>query len=177
MMPLLTATLSAQRGARRRRGAMMIWFILIALPLMFFALSMATEVSKTLIVNRQVRHAAESSAVAGAFQFRSNGVNDFTADGSLDVSAARNAASQTFTAARNAGAVRGADIQNVTVIATATDVVVNVRYEIEGNRLLAWLSGDEIGVINISERAVVCVPGVTSNSTGGNCQRPDTNIG
>lgn len=175
-------TLTRQGPTRTRRGAMLVWFVLIAVPMLFFSISLSTEISQTLIVNRKVQFTAESAAVAGAFQFRYSGADDFSVDGRLDRGRAGSVARQTFNAGVAAGSTRGAHIVNSWPEVTDHQVRYVVQFEHTNQRVTRWLSrwlGNEqqLGVVTIRETAVVCRPGTTSGPTGGNCQRPNTNLG
>jgi hypothetical protein len=154
---------------------MLIWFVLFALPVLFFGLSLATEVSSMLIINRRVRLSAESAAVAGAFSFRQAGPDDMTVDGTLDEPQAQAIARATFDAARNAGAVKGAEIDFVAVSTSPTRVEVRVTYRFEDTPILDFLGANGVGQVSITEVAEVCIPGDASGPTGGACQRPDVN--
>ena len=170
----MSRTVLVRNGAsRHRRGAMLIWFVLVVLPILFFAMALSTEVSTTLIANRSVRLSAESAAVAGAHQF-----NVAAGDGRLNTVLAERAAFETFSEAYSADAVRGVELVSHRARATTTWVEYTVTYRMENARLLNWLGSDGVGLVTITERAEICRVGDASTAaadTGNVCQRPETN--
>lgn len=147
--------------ARKRRGVFFIWFALIGLPAMLFGLTLSADVSSVINVNRQIRLAAESAAVAGSFQFERSG------SGRLDQGQASAVAYETFQEAIRVGAITRARVSSHGAVTTATEVSYRVSYQIQGLLALRWFAPAGVAPITIVEKAEVC-------PSGSYCGRPDT---
>lgn len=184
--------LTARR--RGRRGAAMLWFLLIALPILLLSAGLATEVTRVIIANRQVSNATEAAAVAGAQQFRYVDITPcayqpcrrYTLD--LDVPRAQLYAA--YTILNGAKKDDGFNtMSSATQISVSTpqvlpfggvqQVSVSTSYTVKGLVFLtaaARLLGDtapNVGRYTVTRTATVCASSKpVANSTNGFCTRP-----
>lgn len=153
----------------RRRGVGFLWFSLVALPFIFFAMTLSMDVTRLYLGARQVSNAADAAALAGAYQFVDAGIGR----AELNIPLAQDAARDTLRASIDAGVTRSVVVTSVRVAATDTAVAVSVDYDV---RPISPLSAIFTGLIldgssTITRTAEVCIPGVTY-ATGGLCVRP-----
>jgi hypothetical protein len=175
VIDMTQGTLLRAKPARRRRAVTTLYFIMVALPFMFTGFTLAVDISSMVTLNRSVRLAAETAAVAGSFQYNQNG------DGTLNQAAAVAAARDTFQQALAVGAVSSRiprDSISYDVQVSATSVKFNISsYTIKGFLSLDYfingLSPTKNGVqfTNVSETATICSAGVSRTYY---CGRPGT---
>lgn len=172
---MTTLRTSNNRPRRTRRAVTTLYFIMVALPFMFVGFTLAVDVSSMVTLNRSIRLAAETAAVAGSFQYNQNG------DGQLDSAAAVAAARATFDQALSVGAV-SSRIPRDSIVYQAQVVNNSVRFTIVSYRMEGFLMLDyfldgtspmQDGVVftGISETAQVCTAGVSRTYY---CGRPGT---
>lgn len=165
----------SSRISRTRRAVTTLYFIMVSLPFIFVGFTLAIDISSMVTLNRSVRLAAETAAVAGSFQYSQNG------DGTLDQAAAVAAARATFENALTVGAVSSriprdsityqAQVSSNSVRFTVTS------YKIEGFLMLDYfLDGTSptrggVRFSGVSETASVCAAGVSRTYY---CGRPGT---
>lgn len=151
----------------RRRGVGFLFFTLVAIPVIFFAMYVAFDASRYFYVGREVRNAAEAAALAGSYQFTYGGTT-------LVRDAARNAARDTVNQALSAGAMRGATQVQPQIAVGEDSVTVTIDYQVAEvtpfGRLFNAAAPDLIS-FSVTEVAYVCIPGLTP-TTDGYCTRP-----
>lgn len=166
------------RRARRdrRRAAALLWFLIVALPLMYLGMALAVDVARIVMVSGQAANVAEASAVAGAFQFR-------TGTATLDRTAARNVGMTLAQLSYSGGNVNGslASVPDVRVLSNSYGterVTVTVRTSVDTvllGTVLNLLSGDPGATtitLSATRSADVCIPN-RYTPTAGYCARPD----
>lgn len=162
------AALLQRRGKRARRAAMTVWFFLLGVPTILFSLALSVDVSRMIVANRSVKLAAESAAVGAAFQF------DESQNGQLDAGLARDDAYATLLRAEELGALKNVVIKERYAVADGGSVSLTVVWQLRRPLVIKYFLGRD-GVVggDVTARAFVCVPGVTTAPTRGNCARPD----
>lgn len=131
--------LTRPRGRlRRARGAVMLYFVLIALPLCMLGFSMVGDFASSIVAHRQVSNAAESAALAGAYQFQ---------PGTMEVNPgdAVSAALDLYNTANAENVTRMATDEHpkVTVEDDNTTVVVTVDYRVPWLGFAKWFGAGE----------------------------------
>ena len=169
--------------SRSRRAVGFIWFLIVALPILFFGAALAVDTSNTIVANRQVRLAAESAAVGAAWQIKADAATHTI---SIDAIAANTVANQTFTQAVSAGSLKKVSvISTVVSINTKSNpqtVTVRVTYRVNEDIFYSLL-GTAPPNYSTHASAFLCRPdqatsgvggGSLSGTTGGHCVRPGT---
>jgi Flp pilus assembly protein TadG len=159
--------LSSQSRNRSRKGAVMLWFVLIQLPVLFFALGMTVDFTRIYIAHRQVANASQAAAQAGAQQISPT----LSAAGTpvLNQPAAQSVAIDTINRAEGANAIRTASSNPlVTVTTTATTITVKMTYQ-PSNLMFANIFSTP--TTTVTSTAFICVPG-QSGATQGYCATP-----
>lgn len=163
---------------RATRGVAFMWTILIAMPLMFFGLSMAVDFTRVILAGREMRTATHAAALAGAYQFQPGRAE-------LDRAAARFAARETMcvsqqfgvknaVAASAGGSPCGPGFSSVSMtmtFPTASTMQVTTRYRVDGLLLLKYFDGED-SEYSVTRTAAVCDPRDSSGPTAGYCVRP-----
>lgn len=151
-------------GQRRRRGVGFVWFLLVGMPVLLFAVAMAADMSRLYVASRQAGLVAEASAVAGAFE-------QTPGHATIDPGRAYSAAMDTVVANRSAGAMSaGVMTGPAQVVSTSHSVTVTVNYRVDG-LVVAQFFGATPHALAATRTADVCVPGAYL-PTGGSCTRP-----
>jgi Flp pilus assembly protein TadG len=167
------------RGGRHqaRRGGALLFFLLVALPLVVFGSVLAVDVTRVVMTQRQMSNATEAAARAGAQQFQANSRH---LDIGRSVTTARSALSRSETIRATSATI---DHSRVTVQVTnnpygSQRVTVHAPYQVDGlvfTPLLSLLLGQGVGVghmeLTATRLADVCVPGEYL-PTAGSCTRP-----
>lgn len=161
------------------RGIAFLWTILIALPLMFFGLAMAVDITRVVMAGREMSTATHASALAAAYQFN-------TGAATIHPTRARQAAVETMCVAVEHGAIKnavpartgttpcvfggGPVAVNVTLVSPQV-VQVSARYRVDNLLLLSYF---DYGTVDqeVTRTAAVCDPRDRSGPTGGYCTRP-----
>lgn len=195
-IPNSTKTVLTLRGGGRlpNRAATLLFFLIIALPLLFFSAGLAVDATKIIVAARQTSNAAEASAVAGAQQFTeipapqgscgtTSKCSYYTL--SLDKTSARSVSLAAVTKALAVRAIKNADATGVVIsnnIYGTERVAVTIKYSVPNlvflpviNALLGGGSSSKNSVVLVVTRyADVCQS--TSNAeyvpTAGFCTRP-----
>jgi hypothetical protein len=148
------------------------FFVLVALPILMFAMAWGIDATRVFIAQRQAARAAEAAAVAGAFQFKTNSVE-------LNGAEARKAVEESVKEWEEFGALKmlsNLEIDEVTISpynGRPQTVTVKLKYNI-GGMLFAGFFAQRDGVdADVVRSATVCVPGDTAGVTQGFCKRPD----
>jgi len=160
---------SARRGLltlnrpRHRKGAMLLWFVLVQIPVMFFVLGMTVDFTRLYVAHRQAVNLAQAAAQAGSQQIALNST-------SLNQSAAVAAADGTWTFANTVNAApllnSGA---NMGVTATQQTVTVTITYTVKG---LIGFGVFPTSKTTVTASAFVCLPGQSTGPTSGYCATP-----
>ena len=162
--------LRTARSARRRRGVGYIWFCLVGLPFIFFAGGMGVDVSRSIVVHREVYLAAESAALAGSWQI--------SVGGQLDANQAAQVANDTFSQEEHPSAdPAGSSISGATITGTSTTVsgdtvTYTVRYQLNQLVFADLFGAFSSHTYKVSASAFVCSALNSSGPTQGNCVRP-----
>lgn len=169
-----------ERGVARRstRGVAFMWTILVAMPLMFFGLSMAVDFTRIIMAGREMRTATHAAALAGAYQFTPG-------KATLNAVAANDAAVETMCVTVDQGAIKnavpgdsvvtpcssGQAVSVTTKLLTTSTIQVTARYRVDDLLLVKYFDyGQQEHVV--SRTAAVCDPSDTSGPTNGFCTRP-----
>lgn len=154
----------------------MLFFVMIALPMLLLGSTLAGDITYMVKTNREVSNATEAAAVAGAFQFQPGstllvrtGANSY------------NAAAQRLIAEAESNGSVSVDIDATVDIEVnpygGERVIVTSTYTLRPfgfyAALEAFFGGDDAGgrTYTVVRTADVCIPGVYS-PTGGACARP-----
>lgn len=155
----------------------MLFFVMVALPLLLVGGMLAGDISFMVKTNREVSNATEAAAVAGAFQFQGGSTL-------LDRNRSRAAAQSLMARAEANGSVRVATDVNVDFEVNpygSERVIVTTTYTLRPYGFYAALdaffgTGDDgARTYTVVRTADVCIPGVAGYTpTGGSCTRPTT---
>ena len=164
---------------RRGRGAAMLWFILVALPMLAFGSALAVDISRLIVSAREASNATEAAAVAGAQQYQPNTFR-------LDPGKVAPKVGESLAQSVSSGAMRS-PVTSVTAVVTDNGygpvgrgtqrVTVTTRYVVDDLVFLPLLGLMTGGSYNNSQElqmtrsADVCLPG-QYGPTGGSCTRP-----
>ncbi|MGZ4639142.1 MAG: pilus assembly protein TadG-related protein [Actinomycetes bacterium] len=189
-VPGARGTLSRGRW-RSARGAGFIWFTLIALPFAMLSLALSTDFTRSVMVGHQMRNVADAAAVAAAWQIQPGTAvldEDRATAAALDtvcaytgqvagVEASPEHVTETDGCAHGMSADVVFDDENDPSNGYGTgyrSVTVTVYYSIPNLIFPAYFGGFDNAFSDVmaQKTAVVCIPGDTSNFTGGNCVRP-----
>lgn len=167
-------------GSLRRsaRGVAFLWTIVIAMPLMFFGLSMAVDFTRIILANREVSAATYAAALAGAYEFNSG-------QDTINLTRASAAARETLCVSFQQGAVKdavpgeraraacagGGSIAASVRLPTESSVEVTSSYRVDGLLLMKYFGYSEEDTV-IRRTAAVCNPSDPSGPTAGYCTRP-----
>lgn len=156
---------------RRRRGVGLLFFALVTLPVAMLCLTLSVDFTRMFLAARQVTSAAESAALAGAYQ---------TTPGTstLDESLAESIAEETFTVAGDSGVYHLASNSEPEITATTSRVTVAVTYDVAGLLFAGWFMDGNSETFNIERHADVCVPATSGTvdaplGSPGYCTRPE----
>jgi Flp pilus assembly protein TadG len=162
---------SGASGRRRvsRRGATLIFFMLVMIPFSFFSLAMAADLTRVVDANRQASYVAINSAIAGSIQYQPRVA-------ALATGAATTAARDTATTSFTNNVMRHAKEPQATVSIVSSggrprQVQVTVRYKIRQLLILQYFVGGNDAVFSVTRRAEICQSGA-SPTTAGFCSRP-----
>lgn len=156
-----------------KRGAVLLLFVMFAFPIIWFAGTLAVDVTHILIAQRQAAALAEAGAVAGATSWDNSGTVR------LDVAKATSVALETVTLSKQYGAAAQVKLTNTTVSVsnspTSPTVEVTVSYNVDNlvflpvvDRLLNTRNVQG----SVTRAANVCVPGANTHTYSGICERP-----
>lgn len=154
----------------------MLFFVMIALPLLLLGSMLAGDVTYIVKTHREVSNATEAAAVAGAFQFQP-GSTLLVRTGSDSYSAAAHRLLERAQENRTVNVDIEADVDIEVNPYGGERVIVTSTYTLRPYgfyaALNAFFGGDDNGVrtYTVVRTADVCIPGVYS-PTGGSCTRP-----
>lgn len=151
---------------RAGRAVGYIWFVVVAMPVFFFAAGMAVDVSHEIVVHREVVLAAQAAADAGAWQIGT--------DGSLDTQKAYDAANNLLSEEQNSqyNSVPGASVSNSQITVDNNVVTVSVTYTLNDLIFTPFFGIDGNNAFTVTTSSFVCDSTDTSGPTGGACVRP-----
>lgn len=160
-----------------KRGAAFVWFCLVAIPVLFFALAMAVDFTRVILAGRQVGTATQAAAIAGAYQFKP-GVAE------LDTGAAASVAADTYCWSAEVGGTplvrtdstdscSGAKASaRLEVLATSSSVRVTAHYQVKGLLVMDFFTSGGYHPPEVTREATICSSQDPTGPTGGNCYRP-----
>jgi Flp pilus assembly protein TadG len=164
----------------RRRGAAILWFLVVAWPIFVFGGALALDFSRIITVSRQMSNVTESAALAGAQEFQRTpcGAGCVYYETYLNKDQARNATGAYLERAKTLLAPSNNIPSDFTtdVAVTAGDqptvVTVTTRYTVDGLLFSRFFGqGDFEGVV--TKQAFVCnTQSPVLGPTDGNCTRP-----
>lgn len=165
-----------RKTSRLRRGSVMLLFVLVGFPFIFFAAGLSVDVTRIYVANRQVANATQAASLAGAFQFKPN-------SSVLDTRRAQTIALETWNKEKEVGALPLAQVPNAPVIqvtagssASPGKVSVTTTYNVNGLVFAAILGvSSSVNDVTIERSSIVCVPGSLNSPTDGYCRRPAGN--
>ena len=168
-----------RRRTRRPKGAILLFFLLFALPLLWLCGAIAVDYTRVVLGQRQAGQIADSASLAGALQTLKNDPNDpLRVSSNLDYTRALDATFETITRSVQADVGRQITIVRVepriTAVGTGTtpaQVEVILDYRIDGLLFLGILGDYGQAQGQVSRTAFVCSPG-TNLTYGGSCARP-----
>lgn len=161
------------------RGAAFLWTVVVTVPVMFFSLGLAVDLTRMIMADRQVATAAHSSALAGAYQF-------VPGRATLHSGRAKSAAQETMCVTQSHGGLEkvtaaskgrincsgGGRVSAAVTVNTSTNKVrVTSTYRVEGLLVLRWFGVDSRDR-TVWREATVCDPRDTKGPTSGYCTRP-----
>ena len=161
-------TLACNRHSSRR-GVGFVWFAVIGIPVMFFVAALTTDLTRIVTSHRQMVLVAEAAANAGAATLDGTSTTGKTAEAAA-------AAEDVYQRNIEVGAVDFlkpmSDTATVTVDAAATQVTVNIEYDVDGLRFLRFFeSTGDSETFRVARASSICEPGARP-ATDDHCARP-----
>lgn len=161
--------------ARKAGGAVFVYFVLLALPAIWFGAALGVDFTRTIVAGRQMRSAAQAAALSGAYQWQNGETGGDPTK--LDATSAMAAATETLCRAADAGVTHltnfdcNGDTFDVSVSPDGTKVTVKVNYQVSGLVFVGLMAGSGTVGDEVSATSFVCNPAL-DGPTQGFCVRP-----
>lgn len=175
------------RKTGRRRGSVILMFLVVAWPLFILAGALALDYSRIVIVTRQVNNITESAALAGTQEFQQRncdagpGIPCFYYENFLNRSAALNATNAYLQQARslqNAGGGLPPETTFNVLIPQGNprEVTVSTTYTISDLLFVRYFFPNNTFTNTVTRTSFVCSSQNAGGPTEGNCTRPPAEI-